>query len=640
MLMEGVGVDLSITEEDLRSFNQGEDSTAYRILGAHIWNVDNKTIVRFAVWAPNAVSVSVVGDFNGWDGNANPMDKLGMSGVWQCFVENIPEYSLYKYQIRTMEENILFKADPYAFYSELRPNTASKICRIDNFQWEDKAWLENRTNVPLYNRPVAIYEVHLGSWKRKADGSFLSYRELEELIDYVCDMGYTHIELMPITEHPLDDSWGYQVTGYYAVTSRFGTPQEFSSFINLCHKKGIGVILDWVPAHFPKDAHGLARFDGTALYEYWDSRIGEHKEWGTYVFNYARYEVISFLISSAMFWFDVYHIDGLRVDAVSSMLYRNYGRADGEWLPNQYGGNENLEAIAFLKKLHEKVYAKFPNVLMIAEESTAWPSVTGPTYSGALGFSHKWNMGWMHDILDYMSLDPYFRSGSHSKLTFSLMYAYTENFILPFSHDEVVHGKKSLLDKMPGAYWDKFANLRALYGYMYAHPGKKLLFMGGEFGQFIEWRFYAGLDWNLLDYDMHRKLKDYVKDLNYLYRKEKALWEKDTTWEGFQWINADDSSRSVISFIRSGENHKDDIIILCNFTPVTWENYVVGVPQMGDYSIVSNSDEIAYGGFGVAVTPKNNREPWLSFPNSLTLNLPPLSTIYLKLRQEDSHNNL
>lgn len=636
MLIDGLRMDIAIKEEDLRHFNMGEDPAAYRLLGAHMKNMDYKTIVRFAVWAPNAVSVSVVGDFNGWDGNANPMEKLGMSGVWQCFIENIPEYSLYKYQIRTSEGNVLLKADPYAFYSELRPNTASKICRIDHFQWDDKEWMENRANLPLYNRPISIYEVHLGSWKRKADGSFLSYRELEELIDYVCDMGYTHIELMPITEHPLDDSWGYQVTGYYAVTSRFGTPQEFSSFINLCHKKGIGVILDWVPAHFPKDAHGLGRFDGTALYEYWDSRIGEHKEWGTYVFNYARYEVISFLISSAMFWFDLYHIDGLRVDAVSSMLYRNYGRADGEWLPNQYGGNDNLEAIAFLKKLHEKVYAKYPNVLMIAEESTAWPSVTGPTYSGALGFSHKWNMGWMHDLLDYMSLDPLFRSGSHNKLTFSLVYAYTENFILPFSHDEVVHGKKSLLDKMPGDYRHKFANLRALYGFMYAHPGKKLLFMGGEFGQFIEWRFYAGLDWNLLDFEMHRKLKDYVKDLNHLYRRERAFWERDTSWEGFQWINADDNSRSVISFIRSGEYHEDDIIILCNFTPVTWENYVIGVPQMEEYTVLLNSDENAYGGSGLAISPKSNRKPWLSFPNSLTLNLPPLSTIYLKARKENT----
>lgn len=645
MIDDALQNSLSISKYQLHLFNAGKNFYSYHILGAHIFKVCDKTIVRFAVWAPNALSVSVVGDFNGWDGNKNPMEHLYMSGVWQVFLDNVPEYSNYKYEICTQSGEVNLKTDPYGFYSELRPHNASKVYCIGDYEWSDESWVSFRMSNPLFDRPVSIYEVHLGSWKQKDDGSFLSYREFEDLVNYVCDMGYTHIELLPITEHPLDDSWGYQVTGYFAVTSRFGTPRDFMHFINLCHNKGIGVILDWVPAHFPKDANGLARFDGTALYEYEDSRIGEHREWGTYVFNYSRNEVISFLISSAMFWLDMYHIDGLRVDAVSSMLYLDYCRKNGEWIPNKYGGRENLEAVDFLKKLNEAVYADFPNILMIAEESTSWPQVTSPPYSGGLGFSSKWDMGWMHDVLDYMSIDPYFKKGSHNKITFSMMYAFTENFILPLSHDEVVHEKKSLIDKMPGDYLSKFGNLRLLYGYMISHPGKKLLFMGGEFGHFIEWRFYSGLDWNLLDYEMHYKLKLYVKELNHLYLKEKALWEKDKGWEGFKWINPDDADRSILTFIRSGKNTEEDIVVVCNFTPVTWEEYVIGIPVYGEFEEILNSDDKKYGGSGVK-NEENMRAdniPWQSFPYSLKIKVPPLAVMYLKctrnLKVQEKDNN-
>ena len=624
---------LVINEDMLRAFNAGEASDAYCYLGAHLYKHEDFSGVRFAVWAPDATAVSVVGDFNGWNGSVNSMEKVGNSGVWQCYIPHIPEESLYKYQIRSKDNQEFLKTDPYGFYDELRPNTASKTYDISNFNWDDGEWLRRRETADIYNKPISIYEVHLGSWKRNQDGGFMSYREFGELIDYVCDMGYTHIELMPITEHPLDDSWGYQVTGYYSVTSRFGTPREFCNFVDQCHKRGIGVILDWVPSHFPKDFHGLGKFDGTPLYEYADSRLGEHKGWGTYVFNYRRYEVVSFLMSSAMFWLDVYHIDGLRVDAVSSMLYLNYGRDEGEWIPNYYGGVENLEAINFVKKLNEKVYQRFPNVMMIAEEATSWPSVTGPTYTGGLGFSHKWNMGWMNDILKYMELDPLFRSGNHNLLTFSMMYAFSENFILPLSHDEVVHGKKSLLSKMPGCYKDKFSNLRTLYGFMMGHPGKKLTFMGGEFGQFIEWRFYSQLDWNLLDYELHYKLKDYVKELNHLYLREKGLWEKDTGWEGFRWINPNDKDRSVISFIRSGVDRENDIVIICNFTPVRRDNYILGVTSQGNYVELLNSDDHRFGGSGITNNSVYSQETaWLDYPYSISVTLPPLSVIYLKCK--------
>lgn len=636
--------DILISKYQLHLFSQGENFYSYRMLGAHMFSEQGKTLVRFAVWAPNAVSVSVVGDFNSWDGNKNVMEQLETSGVWYTVIEEICELDIYKYEIHTKDGNVLLKTDPYGFYSEVRPGNASRVISLEDYRWGDDEWMNARAEGNPLKKPLSIYEVHLGSWKQHDDGSFLTYRELaDELVDYVCDMGYTHLELLPITEYPFDGSWGYQVTGYFAATSRFGDPKDFMYFIEKCHKRGIGVILDWVPAHFPKDANGLARFDGTALYEYEDSRLGEHKEWGTYVFNYKINEVISFLISSAMFWLDVYHIDGLRVDAVSSMLYLDYMRRGGEWVQNRFGGRENLEAVDFIKKLNEAVYTDFPNILMIAEESTSWPMVTKPPYTGGLGFSYKWNMGWMHDILDYMSLDPLFRKGSHDKLTFSMMYAFSENYILPFSHDEVVHGKKSLIGRIPGEYTEKFSNLRLLYGYMMAHPGKKLIFMGGEFGQFIEWRFYSGLDWHLLNYDSHSKLQLFVKDLNHLYRKEKALWQNDASWEGFNWINPDDSGRSVLSFIRKGENDEDDIIAVCNFTPVTLENYIIGVPYSGEYTEVLNSDDLIYGGSGVLNEKRiaAQKLPWTSFPCSLSIKIPPLAVIYLKCARkfEEDINN-
>lgn len=623
----------SISDYDLYLFHEGTNFYTYRIMGAHMDRKRKTGSVRFTVWAPNAEEVSVVGDFNEWDGNACSMEKIGTHGIWTTEIDRIPEYSLYKYQIRLKSGQTFLKSDPYAFYCETRPSTDSKIVCLIGYKWNDQEWQENKKNSPLYDKPVLIYEVHLGSWMRNENNEFISYREMaEKLVDYVADMGYTHIELMPISEHPLDDSWGYQVTGYYAATSRFGSPHDFMYFVDRCHQKGIGVIMDWVPAHFPKDSHGLSRFDGTALYEYEDPRIGEHKQWGTYVFNYGRNEVRSFLISNAVFWLDVYHIDGLRVDAVSSMLYLDYGRPKGEWIPNLHGGRENLDAIEFMQKLNEGVFRDYPNTLMIAEESTSWPMVTRPTYLGGLGYSHKWNMGWMHDVLDYMSLDPIHRKWHHNKLTFSMMYAFSENFILPLSHDEVVHGKKSLLDKMNGDYWSKFANLRALYGYMMAHPGKKLLFMGGEFGQFIEWRFYTSLDWNLLDYEMHSKLHKYVKELNSFYRDQRALWENDTDWEGFRWIEPNDCDQSVLSFIRIGRNKDEYIICICNFTPISREDYRIGVPMPGEYKEVFNSDQMCFGGTGY-INEKliiTDNIQWNSFMHSISIKVPPLSSVFIK----------
>lgn len=633
---------LYISKYQLHLFNMGRNFYAYHILGAHLFNTGDRSFTRFAVWAPNAKAVGVAGDFNGWDGSKNPMEQIGTSGVWQAILEDVPEGSIYKYQVHRKNGHVVLKTDPYGFYNEVRPNKASRVVRLDCYEWQDEEWMRSRQERDLMNRPVSIYEVHLGSWMQKEDGSFLSYRELaEKLVGYVTDMGYTHIELLPVTEYPLDASWGYQVAGYFAPTSRYGLLEDFMYFVDQCHQHQIGVILDWVPAHFPKDDNALARFDGTALYEYEDSRIGEHKGWGTYVFNYERNEVISFLISSALFWLEVYHIDGLRVDAVSSMLYLDYERKAGEWVPNRHGGRENLGAIEFLKKLNEVVYINFPNTMMIAEESTSWPLVTKPACAGGLGFSHKWDMGWMHDTLDYMAIDPYFRKGSHHRLTFSMMYAFSENFVLSLSHDEVVHGKKSLLDKMAGDYEQKFANLRLLYGYMIAHPGKKLLFMGGEFGQFIEWNFCKGLDWNLLDFEKHQKLYGYVKKLNRFYWDEKALWENDTGWEGFRWINADDWERSIISFIRSGKCRQDDLIVVCNFTPVVWKNYVIGVPAKGRYREIFNSDEKGYGGSGILNKDaiETSDEAWGDFPYSLKIKVPPLAAVYFKLQHETKVKN-
>ncbi|MBM7583075.1 1,4-alpha-glucan branching enzyme [Caldicoprobacter guelmensis] len=622
-----------ITDYQLYLFNEGTNYHSYKMLGAHLIKINGVEGTRFAVWAPNARRVSVVGDFNCWDGRVHIMNRLGDSGVWTLFIPGVKEFDLYKYEIENYYGQVVLKADPYAFYSEVRPGTASIVYDLNKYEWRDDEWLQERTNTPIYDKPLLIYEVHLGSWRRKEGNRFLSYRELAaELIPYVKDMGYTHIELLPVAEHPYDGSWGYQTTGYYSVTSRYGTPEDFMFFIDECHLAGIGVILDWVPAHFPKDEHGLRRFDGTALYEHEDPRRGEHPHWGTLIFNYGRNEVRSFLISNAIFWFDVYHVDGLRVDAVASMLYLDYGKSWGEWLPNRYGGKENLEAIEFMRRMNEVVFQYFPNVLMIAEESTAWPMVTRPVYLGGLGFNYKWNMGWMNDMLRYMSLDPVYRKWHHENLTFSMMYAFSENFILPLSHDEVVHGKRSLLDKMPGDYWQKFANLRLLYAYMMAHPGKKLLFMGGEFGQFAEWNFDAGLDWHLLEYEMHRKLHYYVKMLNHFYLDNRALWECDHGWEGFCWIDHRDYSQSIIAFLRKSKGQDECLIVVCNFTPVVRYGYRIGVPWPGGYEEVFNSDDPVYGGSGQGNIGIIVAEgiPWHGFEQSISITVPPLAAVFLK----------
>lgn len=624
-------------KSQLAMFNNGINYFSYRVLGAHIEKRNGIQGVLFRVWAPNAKAVGVVGDFNGWDGIANPMQKIDGTGVWEAFIGGNLENELYKYYITTCDGQTFFKIDPFEFGTELRPGNTSRVVSLDNYIWGDGKWQKEKRGNSLQDRPVLIYEVHPGSWKRGKDGSFINFRELaEELVDYVCEMGYTHIELMPVMEHPFDGSWGYQVTGYFAATSRYGEPEDLMYFVDRCHQRGIGVILDWVPAHFPRDAHGLARYDGTCLFEHEHPFRGAHPEWGTLIFNYGKDEIKSFLISSALFWLEYYHIDGLRVDAVSSMLYLDYSRKNGEWIRNKYGGNENLEAIDFIKRLNEAVYKNFPGTLMIAEESTSWSMVSKPTYLGGLGFTSKWNMGWMNDILSYMSMDPVHRKWHHNKLTFSLMYAFSENFILPLSHDEVVHGKKSLIDKMPGDYWSKFANLRLLLGYMMAHPGKKLLFMGGEFGQFVEWRFNEGLEWFLLDYDMHRKLHGYVKTLNHFYLREKSLWEIDYDWKGFKWVDTNDYNQSIITFMRSAEDREDYLIIVCNFTPVVREAYRIGVPDEGEYIEVFNSDDTSYGGSGVKneeILVSENKE-WHCFDNCIEITLPPLSAIYIRKMAE------
>ncbi len=621
----------TITEDQLYLFNEGTNYQSYLMLGAHIIDEDSSYGVRFSVWAPNAASVSVVGDFNAWNSLRHPMKKINSSGVWEVFIPNIQQGEKYKYAIETKEGRLQLKYDPYAYYSELRPNTSSIVYQLDGYQWGDAEWQSHKKTASLYDKPVSIYEVHLGSWRRKEDKGFLTYRDLaEELVDYVVEMGYTHIELLPITEHPLDASWGYQVLGFYAVTSRFGTPKDFMYFVDQCHQKGIGVILDWVPGHFPKDAAGLARFDGTALYEHADPRQGEQPQWGTLLFNYGRKEVQSFLISNAIYWLTYFHVDGFRVDAVTSMLYLDFAKED--WIPNKYGGRENLEAINFMKTLNEAVYAQFPNTLMIAEESSEWPMTTQPAYLGGLGYNYKWNMGWMNDILKYISIDPIHRKWNHNLVTFSLMYTFSENFVLPLSHDEVVHGKHSLLDKMPGDYWNKFSGLRALYGFMASHPGKKLLFMGGEFGQFIEWKFDDSLDWHLLSYDMHGKMHSYVKELNHFYLDNPCLWEVDHSWDGFQWIDPNDYSHSILSFIRKGKKPRDFVISIINFTPVPRYDYRIGVPPAKGYSEAFNSDNIMYGGSGVHNV--NNLEvekiPWHNFEQSIAITIPPLAVIYLR----------
>ncbi|MCQ2462780.1 MAG: 1,4-alpha-glucan branching protein GlgB [Clostridia bacterium] len=584
----------------------------------------------FRVWAPSAQAVSVTGDFNSWDGSAAPMYKVS-DGIWECECRPVSIYDNYKYLITGKNGQTFSKADPYAFHSETRPGTASKVYELSGYKWTDGKWFEKKKKQTVYASPVNIYEVHAGSWKTHEDGSFLTYRELADgLIPYVSDMGYTHIEFLPLSEFPFDGSWGYQVTGYFSVTSRYGTPHDFMYLVDRCHAAGIGVIMDWVPAHFPRDAHGLAEFDSTPCYEYADARKGEHKQWGTKVFDFGKNEVRSFLISSAEFWFDKYHIDGLRVDAVASMLYLDYGRNAGEWLPNKNGGNENLEAVEFLQRLNENIFRDYPYAMMTAEESTAWPMVSKPTDIGGLGFNFKWNMGWMNDALKYFSLDGWFRKFNHNLLTFSFMYAFSENFVLPISHDEVVHGKCSLINKMPGSYEEKFAGMRSFIGYMMAHPGKKLMFMGQEFGQFIEWKYDAGLDWLLLEYDAHRKLKDYVKRLNGIYKATPALWEIDYSWDGFSWLVSDDSTNSVIAFRRCDKKGVE-LVAVCNLTNVCRENYCFGVEQPGKYSVLLNSDDERFGGLGRGPKTQvtSRKKPMHSREQSLTLTLPPLSVIYL-----------
>ncbi|MGI6776744.1 MAG: 1,4-alpha-glucan branching protein GlgB [Acetivibrionales bacterium] len=624
-----------ISDYDLYLFNEGSHHKIYEKLGSHICQIGGISGVLFAVWAPCAKRVSVVGSFNQWDGRIHQMRCIGNSGVWEIFIPGLQPGVLYKYEIKTPTGELYIKSDPYAFYSELRPNTASIVYDINSYQWNDKEWINERDSSNILQKPVSIYEVHLGSWARIPEESnrFLTYREMsEKLVDYVKDMGYTHIELMPVAEHPYDGSWGYQVTGYYSITSRYGTPEDFMYFVDKCHQNGIGVIMDWVPAHFPKDGHGLARFDGTALYEHEDKRQGEHPDWGTHIFNYSRYEVKNFLISNALFWFEKYHIDGLRVDAVASMIYLDYGKEEGEWIPNQWGGKENVDAIEFMRQLNTTVYKYYPGIMMIAEESTSWPLVSKPPYIGGLGFSFKWNMGWMNDYLRYISMDPIYRKYHHNMLTFSIMYAFSENFILVLSHDEVVHGKCSMINKMPGDYWQKFAGLRVSYGYMYGHPGKKLMFMGGEFGQFIEWDYRRSLDWHLLGYDMHKKLQYFVRDLNKMYKEEKALYEVDFEYEGFEWIDCNDSDHSVVSFMRKSRDKSSLLIIVCNFTPVQYDSYRIGTPFFTYHKEILNSDAEIYGGsnMGNMGGVYAQEIPCHGKPYSLELRLPPLSILVLK----------
>lgn len=622
-----------ISEFQLYLYNEGTNFQSYTLLGAH----KIKTGWRFAVWAPNAKAVALAGDFNSWTGDGYPLSKMGTTGVWYGCFDDITEGMLYKYAITDTGGKTVLKADPFAFYSELRPNTASVVRGIPSYNWTDNIWLKNREKTPIYDKPMNIYEVHASSWKTHADGALYSYRELaDELIPYVKEMGYTHIEMMPLCEYPFDGSWGYQVTGYFSATSRYGSPEDLMYLVDECHKSGIGIIMDWVPAHFPRDLHGLFHFDGTPTYEYADTRLGEHKDWGTMVFDFSKGEVISFLLSSAFFWVKEYHFDGLRVDAVSSMLYRDYSRNHGEWVPNIYGGNENLEAIEFLRNLNKIMFAKFPNILMIAEESTAWGMVTGPTDSGGLGFNYKWNMGWMNDTLRYMSMDPYFRKSNHDLLTFLMCYAYSENFILPLSHDEVVHGKKSLIDKMFGQYEEKFAGYRALLGYYLSLPGKKLMFMGGEIGQFIEWRYSEGLEWHLLKLAQHKKLHSFVKDLNHTYLENRAFWEIDGSWDGFRWINAQDRDNSVLTYMRISRDG-EKVIVAANFTPVSRDKYVINVPEAGEYEVILNSDWSKYGGRArkrkyKTVRNKNSQD----LPYSLRVDLAGLSVLYLKkMRKEE-----
>jgi len=617
-------------------FHQGTNYRSYDFLGCHFDSETGEAVFR--TWAPGARSIHLVGDFNLWNTTACPMKRISDGGVWEATVSGVIQMQTYKYLIESGKKKKTYKADPYAFYSETEGKTASIVYDLGGYEWGDKAYKDSVSQTTIYGSPMNVYEVHLGSWMRSEDGTALGYVSLaQRLIPYIKEMNYTHIELMPVMEHPFGGSWGYQVCGYYAPTSRYGTPHDFMRFIDMCHGAGVGVIMDWVPAHFPKDEHGLIDFDGGPLYEAHGTDRMEHSQWGTRAFDYGRTEVQSFLVSNAVYWHEMFHIDGLRVDAVSSMLYLDYQRQPGEWLPNTNGGNENLDAIAFLRKLNKAVFGMFPNTMMIAEESTAWPMVTKPVHDGGLGFNFKWNMGWMNDMLEYSSADPIFRKNMHKKITFSFYYAFSENFILPLSHDEVVHGKRSLLDKMPGDYETKFAGLRAFFGYMMTHPGKKLTFMGSEFGQFREWDYESGLDWLLLDFPMHEKLRRCVKELGAFYLATPALWEIDYSWDGFRWISEYDRDQNIIAFLRT-DKQGDTIVILQNFAPVTRHDYCIGAPSRGSYTEVFNTDLIEYGGWGNRNKRTKTRDiPMHGYEQSISLTAPPLATICLRLDKSNKN---
>ena len=627
-----------LTEYDTFLFHQGTNCKAYEMLGAHITEEDGQQGVRFTVWAPNAKSVSVVGEFNNWDTRVNEMSRIEDGEIWKIFIPGLKEGDIYKYAIMPQHGGPhIMKADPYGYYCEVPPATASRVFDMNHYQWQDQEWQEKKQRIQSYGQPMLTYEVHLGSWRRNAEGKALSYRELaDQLINYVKDMNYTHIEFMPLCEHPFDGSWGYQATGYYAATSRFGTPDDLRYLIDKAHQAGIAVIMDWVPGHFCKDDHGLRDFDGRNLYESDNPQRADNAGWGTTNFDYGRTEVQSFLISNAIFWMDQYHIDGLRIDAVANMLYLDYGRKSGEWQPNKHGGNGNLEAIDFLHKLNETVFREYPQALMIAEESTSWPNISKPVYMGGMGFNYKWNMGWMNDILRYCSLDPIYRKWHHDKITFSMMYAFSENFVLPLSHDEVVHGKCSLINKMPGDYWQKFAGLRGFFGYWMAHPGKKLLFQGGEFGQFVEWKWNDSLDWHLPEkYEMHTKMLAYSKALNKFYVDHKEFWQVDFDWGGFEWIDCDNADDSMISFIRRADNG-DFVIAISNFTPAVRHGARFGIPEAGTYEEVFNSDAAEFGGSNVINENDipSQDVPWNNKSYSIQITVPPLATVYIQLKKE------
>ncbi|MEG0356577.1 MAG: 1,4-alpha-glucan branching protein GlgB [Christensenellaceae bacterium] len=625
-----------INDDEIYLFNIGEAQKAYELFGCHY--IDGLRMHRFCVWAPNAYSISIVGDFNNWDITKNPME-LYKNGVWVALVGGLCDGDNYKYMVHGYDGSHVLKADPFSFHCEVRPHTASKVWDINGYEWHDSKYIEHRIKKNVQASPISIYEMHIGSWKTKEGYRFASFREVaDELADYVCEMGYTHVEIMPVAEHPFDGSWGYQITCFYAITSRYGTPQDFMYFVDKLHSRGIGVIIDWVPAHFPKDEHGLAHFDGTRLYEHENVLQREHPQWGTLIFNYGRPEVVSFLVSNAMFFMDKYHVDGLRVDAVTSMLYLDYAR-DGYFVPNENGGNIDIHAVELLKKVNSVVLTNYAGTMMIAEESTAYPLITKPPYDGGLGFSFKWNMGYMHDTLKYMSMDHYFRQFEHTKMTFSLYYAFTENFILAYSHDEVVHGKKSMVNKMFGDYWQKFASLRTLYGFMFAHPGKKLMFMGDEFAQFIEWDFQKQLDWFLLEYASHSGMQKYVKKLNELYKKNIALYEVDDSWEGFTWLNADDAQFSSYAFMRNAQN--EHIVCVTNFTPNPRQNYIVAMTGKGRLKLILNSDEEQYGGSGAPCT--KTAETFEQNVNgqryAVCIDVPPLCALYYKFTEAEQNNN-